>query len=357
MIKKITVLLLSLLLLLAFTVSVSSGQDIYSYYDKGKELVRGGDWIKAINTWMSGRTMLMAEEKADPRIGIAFIELITRKKLNHFFVQACEMYLWGFSTEDYDRFSETFIEEANRILPLVRERDVDIWKDAIKKDVESLPYLIKKFWLDKDPTPTTPANERLLEHWERIVYAREEYIRGRNSAYNTDDRGLIYVKYGEPDVTNSRLLGNNDKELTFWITAADKRRDINSMFNTYPDVEIWTYGSLDLYSPVIYIFGKATGMPFHLYNGVEDFIPNKAFNNRFIMDIGRGLHPGTLIQLMLYDEMRLVDYKYETRYNEIANILSSPSFQNPKVLRGVRDRFKADDAHDPVKKDIPKEKS
>ncbi|MCP4725138.1 MAG: hypothetical protein GY863_08885, partial [bacterium] len=46
-----------------------------------------------------------------------------------------------------------------------------------------------------------------------------------------------------------------------------------------------------------------------------------------------------------------------TRYNEIANILSSPSFQNPKVLRGVRDRFKADDAHDPVKKDIPKEKS
>ncbi len=357
MIRKITISLVSLLILSFFSVSFVSAQDIYSYYDEGRELLRVGDWVKAINKWMSGKTMLMAEEKADPRIGMGFIELITRKELNHFYVQACEMYMWGFSTKEIDRFKDSLIEEANRILPLIRESEQEIWKNAIKKDVSAIPYLIKDFWLRKDPTPTTPANERLLEHFKRIAYSREEYIRMRNSVYNTDDRGLIYVKYGEPDVKKTMMLGNNESELAFWLPAADKRRDINSLFNTFPDVEIWIYNNLDLYQPVLYIFGKAAGMPFHLYDGVEEFIPSKAFNNRFVMDYGRGLHPGTLIQLMMYDDLRLVDYRYESRYNEIANVLGSPALQNPRVLRGMRDRYKAEDAASPVKKSIPKDKS
>ncbi|MFC1563389.1 GWxTD domain-containing protein [candidate division KSB1 bacterium] len=358
MFKRISITGLITILILSFLTPVLYSQDYYNYYDEGVALLKGGDWIKAINKWMAGKTMLMAEGKADPRLGLAFIELITKRELEHFYAQASDMYMWGFSTEEYDRFGDVILQEGNRILPLVRDADNEEWKEAIKKDVSKVPFLIKKFWLGKDPTPTTTANERLLEHWKRIAFARDNYIRGDTTPYGTDDRGLIYVKYGEPQRTTSMLLGNNDAELAFWVTAADRRRDINSLFNTYPEVEIWIYGNLDLYQPVLYIFGRATGMPFHLYHGIEEFIPSKAYNNRFVMSFGgRYIAPGTFIQLMLYDDLRLVDYKFESRYNEIATIVGSPQMLNVNVLRGLRDRFKAEDASDPIKKFAPKEKS
>ena len=63
----------------------------------------------------------------------------------------------------------------------------------------------RRFWLQRDPTPVTPMNERLLEHLRRIAYARRKYSRAREPY---DDRGIMYIRYGEPEYKSSSVAPN-----------------------------------------------------------------------------------------------------------------------------------------------------
>ncbi|MCA9735250.1 MAG: GWxTD domain-containing protein [Deferribacteres bacterium] len=67
---------------------------------------------------------------------------------------------------------------------------------------------IAHFWKQRDPTRATLANERLFEHYKRLLYARENY--GNDSARTFDDRGRVYVRYGVPDETYVELPGEYD---------------------------------------------------------------------------------------------------------------------------------------------------
>ncbi len=55
----------------------------------------------------------------------------------------------------------------------------------------------RRFWKERDPTPTTERNERLEEHLRRVAYARTFFKAPTKLGF--DDRGRIYVKYGPPD--------------------------------------------------------------------------------------------------------------------------------------------------------------
>ena len=52
------------------------------------------------------------------------------------------------------------------------------------------------FWRKIDPTPTTPVNERRLEHYRRVNYAIQNFSEGR---IPWDRRGDVYVRFGHPD--------------------------------------------------------------------------------------------------------------------------------------------------------------
>ena len=53
------------------------------------------------------------------------------------------------------------------------------------------------YWNQRDPTPGTERNERYEEHLRRVAYARTMYSWPNSRGF--DDRGEIYVRYGEPD--------------------------------------------------------------------------------------------------------------------------------------------------------------
>lgn len=53
-----------------------------------------------------------------------------------------------------------------------------------------------RFWTRRDPAPITDANERLVEHYRRVAYAREHFS---GEADPWDARGDVYVRYGAPD--------------------------------------------------------------------------------------------------------------------------------------------------------------
>ena len=54
---------------------------------------------------------------------------------------------------------------------------------------------VRMFWSRRDPTPATPGNERLVEHYRRVLYAMRHFSTGQTP---WDKRGEIYIRYGEP---------------------------------------------------------------------------------------------------------------------------------------------------------------
>ena len=61
---------------------------------------------------------------------------------------------------------------------------------------EEREVLWRNFWNGVDSNPATVENERLVEHYKRVMYAR---IHFSHAQFPYDRRGEIYVRYGEPD--------------------------------------------------------------------------------------------------------------------------------------------------------------
>ena len=58
---------------------------------------------------------------------------------------------------------------------------------------------IKQFWERRDPTPGTPENEYLGEHYRRIAYTNDHFSAPRGTPGWKTDRGRIYILFGPPD--------------------------------------------------------------------------------------------------------------------------------------------------------------
>jgi GWxTD domain-containing protein len=64
---------------------------------------------------------------------------------------------------------------------------------------------LRRFWKRRDPTPTTEINERKIEHERRVRYA-DQHFKAPGADF-WDDRGMIYIKYGEPEYIEEKALG------------------------------------------------------------------------------------------------------------------------------------------------------
>ncbi|MDA0709083.1 MAG: GWxTD domain-containing protein [bacterium] len=53
----------------------------------------------------------------------------------------------------------------------------------------------RAFWQRRDPTPVTSGNERLVEHYRRVLHAMTHFSNGKKP---WDRRGEIYIRYGPP---------------------------------------------------------------------------------------------------------------------------------------------------------------
>jgi GWxTD domain-containing protein len=69
---------------------------------------------------------------------------------------------------------------------------------------------LRKFWTERDRAELRPEGERLREHYRRLFYARKNFQltslnrhydiveRYRSGSRDFDDRGVIYIRHGEP---------------------------------------------------------------------------------------------------------------------------------------------------------------
>ncbi len=179
---------------------------------------------------------------------------------------------------------------------------------------------IRQYWVDRDPTPGTAVNERLLEHWRRITYAREHFGKDKSTVYGTDDRGLIYVKYGEPGVTKGGFLGATEVELRAWVPDPFAR-DALRRLDTKPAYEVWVYDSLRPGQLTYFLFGNEGGTGrFALVDGVEDLINPEAWSPSTRRYMPGGVKAFYYLQLFYYADVSAIGGPYLTRYEQL-NVL------------------------------------
>ncbi|MFN3326744.1 MAG: M56 family metallopeptidase [Bryobacteraceae bacterium] len=68
---------------------------------------------------------------------------------------------------------------------------------------EERERFIEQFWLRRDPTPGTAANEFRDEHYRRVEFANARFWAEGRPGWRTD-RGRMYIVYGPPDAIENR---------------------------------------------------------------------------------------------------------------------------------------------------------
>jgi GWxTD domain-containing protein len=105
-----------------------------------------------------------------------------------------------------------YFEETLEILSLFAD------ENALQALETSTPELRaeewRKFWQKRDPDPTTVANEALEQLLVRIRIASQRY--SQYGAAWRNDRGKVYIRYGEPDKIERRTDRTNRGEYEVW---------------------------------------------------------------------------------------------------------------------------------------------
>lgn len=116
------------------------------------------------------------------------------------------------------------------IIDILNESEYQLWWQ-LSGNLEKMQF-ISSFWRRRDPTRSTLSNERLFEHYQRLLIARKSY--GNSSDRTYDHRGSIFVRYGEAD----ELF--NETQM-----ATSSARTQSQIFDTgfRPSVETWFYYS------------------------------------------------------------------------------------------------------------------
>lgn len=134
----------------------------------------------------------------------------TNAQNDHDYVRAqdlFEQYIQTLPTKEQALFTDIVYVASNRDLK-VYKRISDSDKAEIKR----------RFWIQADPSPLTHVNERLIEHYRRVAYARANFGAGR---FPWDDRGEVYVRFGAPD----HISRSGDMQLEMDREVQDARQN------------------------------------------------------------------------------------------------------------------------------------
>lgn len=358
-------LFLCIILTVFFGVNAVQVDEADSTYEKGLKALENGSLQDALTIWHNARLEASPDAVVDPRIGFEYIRLAAEYQLDSLYDEASDMYLWALSGKSTARFREEYMTEAKRLKPLVSGREFRHWRRMIKDGDPLAPQRLKSLWIRLDPTPDTRKNERLIEHWERIAYAKEHFTQAHNTVYHSDDRGLVYVRYGPPDRIRKGTFDFNTFMVEEWareiaelntgpsyvsgsasgfnvdsgqigtqraamMSFVSRRGSVDYLVNKlkqhaqqmygYPRYEIWVYKTLNTRDGdnVVYIFGDDGDVGiFGLRRSLEEMIPRRAFRNSHGINQHAGATPGLLLQLMLYEQASIADTYFSNAFHDL----------------------------------------
>jgi len=306
-----------ILIIFAFLFSpVNEEQDLLR---KGLMLQEEGKYEQALEVWADAFTVL---EQPSLAIAHAYINLSTREGLTDYYEIGSKLYQWSLSGKQLYGEPDVWEKEVAWLSPILDRDDIKKIETLLNNGDPSLASVIAGYWNRVDPTPGTKYNERFLEHWERITYAQRNFTKNNNTVYDTDDRGLDYVKFGAPDLIHTGKLyadASSIIEMGSFLGRVNYDVAINvvQQLDPTPEYEIWIYDRMNpsMSENLVLIFGDAALQGFKKVNVIDEFIPNQAFSlsNRFDLLSPRGggsfgtLSPGMILQWIYYNQLASLD--------------------------------------------------
>tara|TARA_R100001143_G_C3359941_1_gene134813 strand:+ start:4707 stop:6746 length:2040 start_codon:yes stop_codon:yes gene_type:complete len=306
--------------------------DIETYLQKGLNLEQQGEPEQALILWQ-----LAIDELTTPSVAIAteYLRIATQYGLRDYYPTAHETYQWGMSGYNPEAMlinRKPLEEEISRMEPLLEQSVHRHWTQLLEANSPMLLEEMLKYWERLNIRPSTPFNERLIEHWERIAYAREHYSMRSDPPYDTDARGLYYVKYGladyketgRVDVTQDKmrwildqfLPKDPDSNPDYTPTSYELMLVSNAISNLFlnPEYELWIYDSPaeEMSHNLVLIFGHRSGGRFGKLDVLEDFMPGSAFDMSALLREGIQpdrpiIQPGLVLQLIYYEHFYAKD--------------------------------------------------
>ena len=307
-------------------------------YEHGRALIESGDAEAALTYWIAVRDSVADANLEDPRISTAFIGAVAGENLERFEEIAASMFYWGFSgTVPTEASRDEIASEAFRTFILVDSAVALSLSRRAEEEPSAVALSIKRFWIERDPTPTTIANERLVEHWKRIAHSRREFTYNRSSPYQTDDRGILYVRYGAPDRVVSGHLGVNQSELRLLGLPFD----LFAPYDVQPQYEIWRYGTLEERAFTYFLFGNLDGSgPFTRVQGLHEIIPREA---KLASRQHQGIGIRYYMEFLYYADLADMGGPYARRLSELDRLWYGSRRPSEGVFQAASRRFIDDD--------------
>ena len=317
-----------------------SNERIQAPFERGQALREAERPEEALRLWLSVRDSLTAAGAEDPRIAVAFVETVAAHALEPYEEVAASVFYWGFSGRRYgDEARREILAEGARTFALADSATAERWAEAGRDDPAALALAVKRFWIERDPTPTTMVNERLVEHWSRIAYARNNFVYNRSSPYRTDDRGSFFVKYGEPDRALRGHLG---------VSGSERRlmglpEEYMVRFDRQPQYEVWRYATLHPGEFTHFLFGNTEGTgPFRAVTGLHEVIPRNArYSPAARHQSIRAYH---YLEYFYYADLARMGGPYGRRFNALSTLWNQSRLPREGTLEAMTQRNIEDDA-------------
>jgi GWxTD domain-containing protein len=307
------------------------------WYDRGMRLVDQGRWNEALELWEEAELELAAEGVQDPRIGTAYIEVVVREEAGDRHDEASSILLWSLSGDPIPESHEELRRELERVLLVVDDDDRGEWERLREAPPREQALALKRYWIERDPTPSTATNERLVEHWTRIATARQRYVYNRRSPIGTDDRGVVYLRYGEPVRTRKGYLGASEMEMRLRLARDDAARELIRRLDTNPQYEVWVYNQLNDQDLSVFLFGARDGVgPFALVEGVHELIPSQARSRNLTNRLPGGLPAAYFLTLFYYEDLSHVGGIFGERFAEMDQLWNLYTQRKRSYVSGSR---------------------
>jgi GWxTD domain-containing protein len=298
---------------------------------QGFELIEIEEYERALEVWGAAFT-----ELEDPSflIGREYIRLATVHNLESFYQTASSIYLWGLTAEMIESNRDALKQELNMLRPLVGGDTFKEWERLFQSENPNLYREIRLFWQERNPLPQRNYNPRLIEHWERIGYAQKNFTRANVSPYGTDDRGVAYVQYGEPDRIIDGILQAPRGKVSavcsqLRLCDGEIMPDVVMNLERSPYFEIWIYQqpNEEMLFNLVLIFGDSARGGFGRVDTIEEFIPARAFSlsDRFnspspgtgANNPGEKMTPGMVLQWLYYEQLATKDFFFANRFDQL----------------------------------------
>ncbi|UCH83954.1 MAG: GWxTD domain-containing protein [Candidatus Latescibacterota bacterium] len=136
-------------------------------------------------------------------------ELLVRMRCGAFNV-AWDLRTWEVSRRDYMAEARFLIGDNKKV-----------FEDFEKKSPGEQERIIEAMWKELDPDPNTGFNEAYDKFLTRLAYVRQRYTDYHTGVFT--DRGLIYLRYGQPDDKEVDVVPKNRESLAEAMQKVDDK--------------------------------------------------------------------------------------------------------------------------------------